>query len=184
MALMSMRIGILSDSHVPDVMPELPPRVSEVFNGVDLIFHAGDISSLGVLQQLEPIAQTFAVYGDRDDWQIKHYLQEKQRLDFAQRSVGLVHGHRAWQGDLRMRLFYRFNKNMRARALLSYVLNEFEGEQVDAIVFGHSHAPYIKMHGGVLLFNPGSVSSHNGQPGTVGILEISKHAIKGRIVTL
>jgi len=28
------------------------------------------------------------------------------------------------------------------------------------------------------------VVPHNGQPGTVGLLEVSQHAIKGRIVTL
>jgi putative phosphoesterase len=184
MALMSMRIGVLSDSHVPDILSELPPRVCEIFNGVDLIFHAGDISSLAVLQQLEPIAQTFAVYGDRDNWQIKHYLQEKQRLDFARRSVGLVHGHRAWQVDVWTRVIYHFNPSLRSQALFNHVLREFAGEHVDAIVFGHSHTPYIKVHGSVLLFNPGSVVPRNGQPGTVGLLEVSQNAIKGRIVTV
>jgi putative phosphoesterase len=184
MALTAMRIGVLSDTHVPDILPELPPRLFEVFNGVDLILHAGDVCSLAVLQQLEPLAQTFAVYGDCDDAQVKTFLQDRQRLDFAQRSIGLVHGHRAWHGDWWTRLAYRFDATRRDRALTSYVLREFATENIDAVIFGHSHAPYIKMHGSVLLFNPGSATPRGGQPGTAGILEIGMYAIKGRIVTL
>lgn len=177
-----MRIGVVADTHIPDLMRELPPRVAQVFNGVDLIFHAGDICELTVLQYLEPIAQTFAVYGDRDQARVRHYLQERQCLEFSNRRVGLVHGHRAWEGDWLTRLAFRFNPTARADALYTYALNAFTN--VDAVVFGHSHTPYIRMHGSVLLFNPGSALSRNGQPGTVGILEISTHAIKGRIIPL
>jgi len=177
-----MRIGVISDSHIPDTLPELPLRVFELFNGVDLIFHAGDICDLYVLQQLEPIAQTFAVYGDHDNSRVRQYLQERQCLEFANRRVGLVHGHRAWQGDLWTRLALRLSAERRIKSLIASVLHEFEN--VDAVIFGHSHTPYIKMHNGVLLFNPGSVVPRGGEPGTVGILEIGTHAIKGRILAL
>lgn len=182
MVLAAMRIGVLADTHIPDALPELPARVLQVFNGVDLIFHAGDICDLSVLQQLEPIAQTFAVYGDRDKARVQHYLQERQCIEFSNRRVGLVHGHRAWQGDWMTRLAFRLNATARAEALYAYALSAFPG--VDAVIFGHSHAPYIRMHGGVLLFNPGSLLPRNGQPGTIGILEVGTHAIKGRILAI
>lgn len=182
MVLAAMRIGVIADTHIPDLMRELPVRALEVFSGVDLIFHAGDICDLAVLQQLEPIAQTFAVFGDQDQLRVRHYLQEKQCLEFSNRRVGLVHGHRAWEGDWLKRLAFRFNPTLRAEALYEHVLSAFTN--VDAVVFGHSHAPYIRMHGGVLLFNPGSAVPRNGQPGTVGILEIGTHAIKGRIIPI
>ncbi len=38
-----MRIGLLSDTHVPEVEKELPPQVTKAFQGVDLILHTGDI---------------------------------------------------------------------------------------------------------------------------------------------
>ena len=38
-----MRIGLISDTHIPSVPGEIPPQVKEIFQGVDLIFHAGDI---------------------------------------------------------------------------------------------------------------------------------------------
>ncbi len=177
-----MKIGVLADTHIPELLRALPPRVLEVLKGVDIILHVGDICELGVLQQLEPIAQTYAVYGDRDNLQVRQFLQEKLRLEFANRAVGLVHGHRAWEGGFGSRLAFRLSRAKRQAALCQSVLGEFT--DVDAIVFGHSHAPYIKMHGGVLLFNPGSVVSHNNQPGTMGILDIGANAIKGRIVPI
>ena len=177
-----MKIGVLADTHIPELLPALPPSVLEILRGVDIILHLGDVCELSVLQQLEPIAQTYAVYGESDSAQVRQYLQEKQRLEFANRAVGLVHGHHAWEGGLATRLSYRMNPAKRSSALRQAVLREFD--DVDAIAFGHSHEPYIKMHGAVLLFNPGSIVPRNGQNGTMGILEIGPQAIKGRIVTI
>ena len=177
-----MKIGVLADTHIPELLPALPPSVLELLRGVDIILHLGDVCELAVLQQLEPIAQTYAVYGDSDSAQVRQYLQEKQRLEFANRAVGLIHGHHAWEGGFGTRLSYRMSAAKRSAALLDAVLREFDN--VDAIVFGHSHEPYIKMHGAVLLFNPGSIVPHNGRNGTMGILEIGPQAIKGKIVTI
>lgn len=177
-----MKIGVLADTHVPESLRALPPRVLEILSGVDIILHVGDICELGVLQQLEPIAQTYAVYGDRDNARVRQFLQEKLRLEFANRAVGLVHGHRAWEGGWGARVAFQLSRAKRHTALCQSVLGEFT--DVDAIVFGHSHEPYIKMHGGVLLFNPGSVVARNNQRGTMGILDIGAHAIKGRIVPI
>ncbi len=177
-----MKIGVLGDTHIPDVVPQVPARICELLNGVDIILHVGDITRLHVLQQLESIAQTFAVYGDQDDLEVKKYLQEKQRLEFANRSIGLIHGFRAWQGDWFTRTLYRFSRTRREEALRSHVLREFP--DVDVVVYGHSHEPYFKMHNGVLLFNPGSALSHAGATGSIGMLEISANAIKGKIIPL
>jgi putative phosphoesterase len=177
-----MKIGVLADTHVPDILPALPPRVLELFSGVDIILHAGDVSDLGVLQQLEPIAQTFAVQGEHDSAQVRRYLEEKQRLSFGGRAVGLVHGHRAWEGDILRRIAYRLNRTRRMETLLGYVQRQFT--DADVIVFGHSHAPYMKMHGNTLLFNPGSLLPRLGRAGSAGLLEINATAIKGRIVAI
>jgi len=177
-----MKIGVLADTHVPDMLPGLPARVLDLFNGVDIILHAGDVTDLAVLQQLEPIAQTFAVQGDRDSAQVRQYLEEKQRLTFGGRAVGLVHGHRAWEGSALRKLAYRLNSKRRAETLLGYVQRQFT--DVDVIVFGHSHAPYMKMHGNTLLFNPGSLLPRFGRVGSVGLLEINATAIKGRIIAI
>ena len=59
-------LGIITDTHVPQRIKALPPRVFEVFRGVDRILHAGDINSRRVLDQLAEIAPVDAVAGNAD----------------------------------------------------------------------------------------------------------------------
>ncbi len=47
-----MKIGIISDTHIPDLRRSLPARVLEIFSTVEIVLHAGDITSIQVLQQL------------------------------------------------------------------------------------------------------------------------------------
>jgi putative phosphoesterase len=177
-----MKIGVLADTHVPNKDTMLPAAVLDAVRGMDIILHAGDVGGIEILQQLEPIAQTYAIYGEQDDAKVRKYLQEKQRLEFENRSIGLVHGNRALEGSLLTRLSFNMNKNARLQAVCTAVLQDYP--DVDAIVFGHTHEPYMKMHGGVLLFNPGAAVLPSGKPGSIGVLEITNQAIKGRIIPL
>ena len=38
-------LGVITDTHIPQRIKTLPPRVFEVFRGVDRILHAGDINA-------------------------------------------------------------------------------------------------------------------------------------------
>ena len=38
-----MKIGVISDTHIPRAAAELPPEIYKAFKGVDLILHAGDL---------------------------------------------------------------------------------------------------------------------------------------------
>ena len=63
-----MRIGLISDTHVPGGATEVPPQVATAFEGVDLILHAGNIYRTGTLDWLEriaPVKAAGAIYGDR-----------------------------------------------------------------------------------------------------------------------
>ena len=56
-----MNIGVISDTH-----GLVRPGVYDVFEGVDLILHAGDIGSRDVIIELEAIAPVKAVVGNVD----------------------------------------------------------------------------------------------------------------------
>ena len=62
-----MRIGLLSDTHVPQTTLKLPVEVERAFDGVDLILHAGDIFRSSALDQLERITPVLAARGDGDN---------------------------------------------------------------------------------------------------------------------
>src|SRR5215467_7399493 len=62
-----MRIGLISDTHIPEACEHLPSRVFEVFRGVDLVMHAGDVYINRVLDELASIAPVLAAVGNGDE---------------------------------------------------------------------------------------------------------------------
>ena len=61
-----MRIGLISDTHLPSSIREPWPEVAQAFRQVDLILHAGDIVTPRILDWLEDIAPVLAALGNND----------------------------------------------------------------------------------------------------------------------
>jgi putative phosphoesterase len=182
-----MRIGIIGDTHIPALSPLPPARIREVFRGLDIILHVGDICELYVLEEFqETHTLTFAVYGEDDSEEAKRYLDEKRVVRFGERRVGMIHGHQREERRTGVAggLLRFFKRRAKPVDLPTFLLGSFEGEEVDAVVFGHTHQPYVKMKNGVLLFNPGAALPVRGQHPSVGILDIGERTITGRIVYL
>lgn len=177
-----MKIGVIADTHVPEAMPALPARVKEIFRDVDLILHAGDVCTLAVLNELEEITITMAVSGNRDDQMVRKYVEPSRVVEFANRKIGMAHGHRGLMIEsleaLKSRLFGR----PRYERLYEALSGQFPN--VHCIVFGHTHQPYSKLHNGVLLFNPGAASPGHGVRPSVGILDMTPKSISSRILYL
>ncbi|AZR73810.1 YfcE family phosphodiesterase [Anoxybacter fermentans] len=131
-------IGVLSDTHIPRRAEGLPKEVIQGFKGVDLILHAGDIVEESVLKELEEIAPVYAVYGNCDPPELREKLPAKRIVEYAGFKIGLVHYSSPYGNTL------------------GRLLETFEDDEVDAIVFGHSHRPYNDRVNGILIFNPGS----------------------------
>src|SRR5690606_18879469 len=60
----TVRIGLISDTHIPEARAELWPQVFDAFKGVDYILHAGDIHDLIAIGQLEAIAPIWVARGN------------------------------------------------------------------------------------------------------------------------
>jgi hypothetical protein len=160
-----MRIGVISDTHIPRVCPGLPAEVIKAFDGVDLILCAGDLVEIQVLRDLEKIAKTTAVYGNMDEPEVRNALREKEIIKIGGFIIGLVHGHGT------------------APNITNYVKNQFT-EKVDAIVFGHSHMPLNETKNGILFFNPGSPTDRIfAKYNSCGILTVTGK-IKGEIIKI
>jgi putative phosphoesterase len=169
-----MRIGLLSDTHIPDAMGALPPAITEVFRDVDLILHAGDIYVTSVLDELQRIAPVLAARGDDDygDTLADERVKYEHMLQLEGLTVQLVHERPyryvsvAWQSK--------------------HSAGEAGYETPDIVVFGHEHRTVRQRLGGILYVNPGSptfLHYHRG-PGTVAILDIDSGEAQARIVHL
>jgi len=149
------RIGVVADTHCPEFADRLPPRLLDVLAGVDLILHAGDITAQSTLEQLAGIAPVQAVRGDHDSRLAS--LPEERELVVEGRRIVVVHGNRSrWVEEPATFLwtvtlgFYQPHRGLPAALRRRY-------PNADAIVFGHTHRPFIDTSGGVLVFNPGGV---------------------------
>ena len=83
-------LGIITDTHIPQRIEALPPRVFEVFRGADRILHAGDINSRRVLDQLAEIAPVDAVAGNADLF--RHGLPLTCVIEVEERRMGWCTG--------------------------------------------------------------------------------------------
>jgi uncharacterized protein len=178
-----MRIGVVADTHIPDRTKELPTEIFEHLRGVDLVLHAGDVSSQVVLDRLATIAPVIAVQGNRDERYLGH-LPPSTTVELGRWRIGMIHGTRPRSDQTGDRLRY-LRGDHSFQDLRRYVYNSFAGCGVHCIVFGHTHAPCNVTIDGVLVFNPGGVvKAIAGAGSSIGILELSDNAIAGRVINL
>ncbi len=179
-----MRIGVLSDTHIPDRTDELPDDILTLFHDVELILHAGDVCVPAVLDRLRSVAPVVAVRGNRDKPEIWPGLPEKTIVEAGTWRIGLIHGTRPRLDEVGDRLRY-LRGNYRFLEQRQSVQAAFAGETVHCIVFGHTHQVCNEVEGTVLLFNPGGVvRSWRGGPSSVGFLEIGGRGIRAYTVPL
>ncbi len=163
---MSRKIGIISDTHIPH-FKQLPNAVWQHFAGVELIIHAGDLSVLRVISELESIAPVVAVQGNIEEDEVRLKLPIKREIVVGHCRIGIVH----ILGDAH-------NRAKLAR-------QEFPTAR--CVVFGHSHIPYNEKVNGQLLFNPGSANDRRRQPQcSIGLLHVDDalESVSGEIIYL
>src|SRR6266568_7822789 len=84
------KIGIISDTHIPH-FKKLPETIWEHFAGVELIIHAGNLSVLSVISELETIAPVVAVQGNVEHEEVIMKLPIKREIVVGQCKIGIVH---------------------------------------------------------------------------------------------
>jgi uncharacterized protein len=159
-------IGIISDTHIPH-FKKLPGAIWEHFADVELIIHAGDLSVLSVIKELETIAPVVAVQGNIEEDEVIHALPIKREIMVGLCRIGIVH----ILGD-------SHNREKIAR-------QEFPKARV--VVYGHSHIPWNEDRNGLLLFNPGSATDRRMQKRcSIGLLHMNDEngSVRGEIVWL
>ncbi len=162
-----MKIGVIADTHVPERAQDIPQQILEAFKGVDMIIHAGDLVDLNVLSKLKTACKNIkAVWGNMDPNEVRKRLLEKEVIKIGNYNVGIIHGYG------------------RPDKLIDLVTEIFKGDNVDLIIFGHSHYPINEKRGNILYFNPGSATDTIFAPyNSYGIIDINDK-IEAKIIRI
>ncbi len=134
-----MRIGLLSDTH-----SFVEPVIFKHFNACDEIWHAGDIGSLDVVEQLSDFKPFRAVYGNIDDHKMRATFPED--LVFELEGVKVLMTHIAG---------YPGKYNPRVRGLI-------QNHKPKLFICGHSHILKVMpdKRFNLLHMNPGAIGNH------------------------
>jgi len=162
-----MRIGVISDTHIPDRAKELPQQILTEFKKVDMIIHVGDLVDISVLEKLKSLCPNVkAVQGNMDHENVRKALPEKEVITVEGFKICVTHGHGSPSG------------------LIELTGAVFKDERPDIIIFGHSHTAFNERIGNILFFNPGSCTDKIFSPyNSYGIIEINGK-VKAKIIKL
>lgn len=137
-------IGVISDTH-----GVLRPEVVDIFRGVDMILHAGDIGSMDVIKTLEAMAPVTAVRGNMDSGLAAIFLEETETVTWRQFTFHILHD-------------------------LSRLAVDPAASGIHMIISGHTHLPEVRNKNGVMYLNPGSAGPRRpGKP--VSFARVSVH---------
>ena len=161
-----MKLAIVSDTHMPRGPRRLPEDCVKRLKRADLIVHAGDISTLEVLQDLRVYGTVVAVHGNVDDAEVRAELPETAEVDAGGIKLAVIHDAGPRHGRL---------ERMRRRF-----------PQAVAVIFGHSHIPlHERAPDGFQIFNPGSPTERRRAPAhTMGEAVSSEGSLTFRLIRL
>jgi uncharacterized protein len=135
------RVAVISDTHLPRGARRLPESCLAELRRADAILHAGDIASVGALEELRALGPpVHAVFGNVDEPALAKLLPEELVVELGGVEIGMRH--------------IAVNEES--------LLKRFPG--CAAVVFGHSHLPVVERRGETWLLNPGSPTERRRAP--------------------
>ncbi len=158
-----MKIGVISDTHLREPHPEFKRTIEFHFKEVEKIFHAGDFVDWSIAEYLTGLKELIAVCGNMDFQDIRRAFPQKRIVEIEGFKIGLIHGGGP-----------PFGIEPRIRG---------EFDEVDAIVYGHTHTPANHQVRNIYFFNPGSATRSFVSQATLGILHLGKK-IEGEIIRI
>lgn len=155
-----MRIGVISDTHLPRGSRALPAECVERLRGADLIVHAGDFVSLAVLEELRSLGPpVHGVAGNMDETALQQQLPRETVVEADGTRIGVLHDPGPRTGR-EARLAARF-------------------PDCGVVVYGHTHLPHVERFQHLWILNPGSPTERRRAP-THTMIVLRTH--RGRLI--
>lgn len=147
------RLLVFSDSHgVRQPMKDLYDRYSN-----DGVIHLGDhIADARWLLQRTNGHPVYQVLGNCDLGEMGY---ERQVLELEGAKILMMHGHRYG-----------------VKSGYGTALAAAKAEEAQAVLFGHTHIPFMERRDGILMLNPGALRNPNRE---YAIIEIENGTVKG-----
>ncbi len=160
---MTVRLVVVSDTHIPDFAARVPRPVLRAAARADLILHAGDVTSTAVLDELSELAPLRVALGNNDGEDVAAWgAQPEVHVEVGGVGVAMLHVAGPSKGR-ESRLRRRF-------------------PHAGLVVFGHSHIPIDAEVDGLRLLNPGSPTWKRRQPvATFATVSIEEGRVRARI---
>ena len=163
-----MHIGVVSDTHLPRFGRALPRALVDGLRAaeVELVLHLGDFTQAWVPGLFQAVAPLDGVAGNNDPPSLVERFGRRKVLEVAGVRLGLTHG------DLGP-----------GRTTPERARRTFLNEPLDAVLFGHSHVPWVERSAdGPLLLNPGSPTDKRRQPRyTWALLRVTRDGLDAEI---
>jgi putative phosphoesterase len=152
-----MKLLVISDTHNSLYYAKMV--IERIKDKIDGIIHLGDHDEDAIqLSREYPLIPIHYIAGNCD---FGPAARTEKIIEFNKKRILITHGHKQhvkWGYD---RIGYFAAEN-----------------SVDAVLFGHTHIPYIDYYGHILLMNPGSLSEPRMiHTPTYGVLDISSTGI-------
>jgi len=178
---LAIRVGLISDTHLPEAGKSLWPQVFDAFAGVDLIFHGGDVHEFWVLDQLQQIAPVYCARGNGEDGSGG---RDTQPEDYRVKPAWLLPLEGMWVG---LTHYVPVPERPPNFTLDRWIERFFPEQRPDVIVSGDTHRECIETVAGVYCVNPGSPTyPHNYDTtlGTIGLLDLDSGQAQAQILQL
>jgi uncharacterized protein len=159
-------VAVVADTHLPRGARQLPAVCVERLRAADAILHAGDVTTLAVLEELRALGPPVrAVAGNVDEPALQAMLPSELVVELDGARVGMTHAPGPARGR-EARLAARF-------------------PGADAIVYGHTHLPQVERFGAVWILNPGSPTERRRAPArTMLLLDVRGRRIRPTLIEL
>jgi putative phosphoesterase len=158
-----MKIGVISDTHLRELSPDFKRMIEFYFKDVEKMFHTGDFVDWSIAEYLSNQKELIAVCGNMDSRDIWKAFPEKRIVELKGFKIGLIHGGGSPFG------------------IESRIRREFD--EVDAIVYGHTHTPANHQVKNIYFFNPGSPTRSFIHQPTLGVLHLGEK-IEGEVIKI
>jgi putative phosphoesterase len=179
------KIGLISDTHIPSMGPEPPAEVRTAFQGVDLIIHAGDVYTEDCIHWLEQIAPVKAtISGFAPGVEAAPRISPPITVELEGHTIGVIHKLDliSYPDDIYPHSLDRYPKT---KSLTAELLDVF-GKPVDIVVLGYTHEAMVETHDDVLFVNPGSPTMIGAimKMGHVATMELNGDNVDVQIIRL